>query len=183
MNPLIQSKNKTILPVLITLTLACFALSPTAKAQLAQPASDGGYPGGDTVTSTVEADTAAPLATPTPYPHKTVINYSLVPGANSAAITPAPNVPALVMGVCTSLDFRGVGQVTLLHIPRSFIEWAGLESTAGASITQGFSGFVGTHIVYIDYSHQVDIQVASPDTIRVHNASGALRTGKLTLVW
>jgi hypothetical protein len=32
MNPLIQSKNKTILPVLITLTLACFALSPQARA-------------------------------------------------------------------------------------------------------------------------------------------------------
>jgi Chaperone of endosialidase len=32
MNPLIQSKNKTILPVLIILTLACFALSPQARA-------------------------------------------------------------------------------------------------------------------------------------------------------
>ena len=32
MNPLTQSKNTTILPVLITLTLACFALSPQAQA-------------------------------------------------------------------------------------------------------------------------------------------------------
>jgi uncharacterized coiled-coil protein SlyX len=32
MNPLTQSKNTTILPVLIALTLACFALSPTARA-------------------------------------------------------------------------------------------------------------------------------------------------------
>jgi len=32
MNPLIQSKNTTILPVLIALTLACFALSPQARA-------------------------------------------------------------------------------------------------------------------------------------------------------
>jgi hypothetical protein len=32
MNPLIQSKNTTILPVLIALTLACFALSPPARA-------------------------------------------------------------------------------------------------------------------------------------------------------
>src|SRR5436309_2209947 len=33
MNPLTQSKNTTILPVLIALTLACFALSPKARAQ------------------------------------------------------------------------------------------------------------------------------------------------------
>src|SRR4029077_19682868 len=32
MNPLIQSKNTTILPVLIALTLGCFAFSPTAQA-------------------------------------------------------------------------------------------------------------------------------------------------------
>src|SRR5436190_5951067 len=32
MNSLTQSKNATILPVLIALTLACFALSPQARA-------------------------------------------------------------------------------------------------------------------------------------------------------
>jgi hypothetical protein len=42
MNPLTQSKNTTILPVLIVLTLVCFALSPRAQAVL--PAPDGGYP-------------------------------------------------------------------------------------------------------------------------------------------
>jgi hypothetical protein len=165
-------------PAFALFAFACFALSPTAKAQLAQPAPDGGYPGGDTVTSTVEADIAAPLLAP----NKISIPYSLASGANKL-IAPVANRPVLVMGVCTSLGVRGVGQVTLLHIPRSFIEWTGLESPFGASITSGFSGTVGTHIVYIDYSHQVDIQIASPDTIRVHNASGAPRTGNVTLVW
>jgi hypothetical protein len=42
MNPLTQSKNATILPVLIALTLGCFALSPTALAVTS--ASDGGNP-------------------------------------------------------------------------------------------------------------------------------------------
>jgi len=42
MNRLTQSKNTTILPVLIALTLACFALSPTVRA--VAPARDGGYP-------------------------------------------------------------------------------------------------------------------------------------------
>src|SRR3982751_3516967 len=42
MNPLIQSKYTTILPVLIALSLGCFALSPTARA--VSPPPDGGYP-------------------------------------------------------------------------------------------------------------------------------------------
>jgi hypothetical protein len=46
MNPLIQSKNTTILPVLIALTLGCFGLSPTARA--VDPPPDGGYPNGTT---------------------------------------------------------------------------------------------------------------------------------------
>jgi len=162
-------------PAFALFAFACFALSPIAKAQLQQPAPDGGA----AVTSTDMAEPAAPLAVL----NKIVLNYSLAPGANSATITPVANRPVLVMGVCTSLGVRGVGQVTLLHIPSSFLEWTGLESPFGASITNGYSGTAGTHIVYIDYSHQVDIQVASSDTIRVHNGSGALRTGNVTLVW
>jgi N-acetylneuraminic acid mutarotase len=42
MNPLTQSKNATILPVLIALTLGCFGLSPQARA--VDPPPDGGYP-------------------------------------------------------------------------------------------------------------------------------------------
>ena len=43
MNSLTQSKNTFILPILIAMTLACFALAPTARA--VTPAPDGGYPG------------------------------------------------------------------------------------------------------------------------------------------
>jgi hypothetical protein len=46
MNPLIQSKNTTILPVLIALTLGCFALSPQVRAVIPPP--DGGYPNANT---------------------------------------------------------------------------------------------------------------------------------------
>jgi hypothetical protein len=42
MDPLTRSKNATVLPVLIALLLACFALSPTALAAI--PGSDTGYP-------------------------------------------------------------------------------------------------------------------------------------------
>jgi hypothetical protein len=46
MNPLTQPKNTTILPVLIALVLACFALSPQAGG--VAPARDGGYPNQNT---------------------------------------------------------------------------------------------------------------------------------------
>src|SRR5207247_7237905 len=98
-------------------------------------------------------------------PNAAFITYNLAANTSSAPITPATNRSMLVMGCCTTLGDRGVGQVSLLHIPSSFIEWVGLESTAGAAITQGFSGSAGTHIVYIGFSHQVDIRVASADTL------------------
>ncbi len=46
MNPLIQSKNATILPVLIALTLGCLGLSPQARA--VDPPPGGGYPNQNT---------------------------------------------------------------------------------------------------------------------------------------
>jgi hypothetical protein len=116
-------------------------------------------------------------------PNAAFISYNLAAGENSAPITPASNRSVLVMGCCTTLNFRGVGQVSLLHIPSSFIEWVGLETTSGAVITQGFSGTAGTHILYLDFSHQVDLKVASTDTILIHNGSTADRTGNVTLVW
>jgi hypothetical protein len=46
MNPLTQSKNTTILPILIALMLGCFALLPAAQAVLPPP--DQGYAGQNT---------------------------------------------------------------------------------------------------------------------------------------
>ena len=46
MNQLTRSKNTTLLPVLIALTLGCFGLSPTAGA--VTPALEGGYPNQNT---------------------------------------------------------------------------------------------------------------------------------------
>jgi hypothetical protein len=116
-------------------------------------------------------------------PNAAFVSYNLAAGANSAAIFPAANQSVLVMGTCTTLNFRGVGHVTMLRIPGSFLEWVGLESTAGSSITEGFSGVAGTHIVYLDFSHQVDIEVNTTDSFRVHNGSPAVRTGNVTLIW
>ena len=59
-----------------------------------------------------------------------------------------------------------------------------MEPPNGAAITSGGStGTAGTHIVFIDYYHLVDIQVASADTIRVHNSNSTTQVGSVTLVW
>ena len=116
-------------------------------------------------------------------PNAVNITYNLAAGANSGAITPVANQAILMIGSQTSIGYRGVASATLLHVPASFMEWVGLESTSGAAITQGFSGTAGTHILYLDFSHLVDVQVASPDTILIHNANSIAQTGNLELIW
>ncbi len=118
------------------------------------------------------------------------IPYNLAAGATSAAISLTADRPILAMGICTTVGVRGVGQVTLLRtsVAPFFIEWTGLESTAGSAITQGFSDITGTHIVYLDFAHQVELEVvasagATPTRMSVHNGAGAARVGHVTLIW
>jgi hypothetical protein len=130
-------------------------------------------------TATVALESTQVIITP----NALTVSYSLAAGGNSAPIFPAANQPVLVMGTQNTVGFRGVGQVTLLRVPASFLEWVGLNSTAGAGITQGFSGTPGTNIVFLDFSHQVAIQVNSPDSFRIHNGSTGARSGIVTLIW
>jgi hypothetical protein len=116
-------------------------------------------------------------------PNASFISYSLGAGASTGFITPVANQAVLLMGTQTTVGYRGVASATLLHVPASFIEWVGLESTAGAGITQGFSGTAGTHILFLDFSHQVDVRVASADSILIRNGSSGVRTGNITLIW
>jgi hypothetical protein len=111
------------------------------------------------------------------------ISYNLPNGASTAAVTPVTNRPVLVMGTQNSVGFRGVGFVNLLHVPGQFLEWTGLESTSGSAITEGFSSTTGTHIVFLDFDHSVDIQVNTADTFVVHNNSGGTASGVVTLIW
>jgi hypothetical protein len=134
------------------------------------------------ITSIVVANATQTITTP----NAAFISYSLAAGASSAPITPATNRSVLVMGCCTTAGgFQAVGQVSLLHTPSTSIAWVGLESphVGGSAITQGFSSTAGTHIVYIDHIHFLDIQVASADTIRVHNLNQATVAGNVTLIW
>ena len=118
-------------------------------------------------------------------PNAVSVSYALAAGGNSGAITPVADAPVLVMGVQTAVGNRGVGHVTMLRptVAPNFLEWVGLESTAGAVITQGFSGALGTHIVYLDFSHTVDIEVNTPTSFRIHNGNAAAQTGVVRLIW
>ena len=135
------------------------------------------------ITSVVVANATQTITTP----NAVNISYSLAAGANSAAITPVTDRSVLVMGCCTNSGPSGVGQVSLLHIPSGGIEWTGLESptlsTGGAAITSGASSTGGHHIVYISLEQFVDIQVASKDTILIHNANISTMAGNVTLIW
>ena len=129
------------------------------------------------ITSMVVANATQSLTTP----NAAFISYNLATNTDSAAITPATSRSVLVMGSCTTIG--GVGQVSLQHIASTGMQWVGLESYSGAAITQGFSSTAPTHIVSIDFFHQVDIRVASIDTILIHNGSAATRAGNVTLIW
>jgi hypothetical protein len=137
------------------------------------------------ITSMVAANATQTITTP----NAAFISYSLAPGANSAVITPATNRWVLVGGCCTTATLLdGVGQVSLLHIPSSpvlagIIGWVGLEAYGPAAITQGRTSAAGTHIVWIDSNHLVDIRVASADTILVHNGAPSTMAGNVTLIW
>jgi hypothetical protein len=127
-------------------------------------------------------------------PNAAFFTYSLANGASSAPITPVVGQAVLVMGTQTAFGFRGVGHVTMLHIGGSeptphFLEWTGLSSpaspgvTGGATIEDGFNSAAGTHILWIDWFHMVDLQVNTADSFVVHNASGKTATGNVTMIW
>jgi hypothetical protein len=119
-------------------------------------------------------------------PNAVKITYNLAAGANSAAITPAANTSVLVMGCCTNSGADSVGQVTLLvSTAGSDMDWAGVESQSNSpsTITSGFASAAGTHIVWIDFNHTVDIQSASSHTILIHNADVVTNAGNVTLIW
>jgi len=135
------------------------------------------------ITSIVVANATQTITTP----NGAFISYNLATGTSSAAITPATSRSVLVMGCNTSTNPAGGAQVSLLHLPSSGMIWAGLESpTSGATtttITAGSGGTAGTHIVWIDGHHLVDIQVAGVDTIKIQNHNSTTQVGSVTLIW
>ena len=117
-------------------------------------------------------------------PNAAVISYSLTTGGNTAAITPVANKPVFVMGDQTVAGDVGSSDMTVVNSNPGDGElvWSGLESDGGG-VTAGFSPVAGTHIIFIDFAHQVDLEVANATSFKVHNGAGSTRTGGVTLIW
>ena len=148
---------------------------PTASGQTGDPTgaiadSSAPAPTGITITVPIERD----------------ITYNLLPGAISGPIAMPASQAVFVMGVNRTIGNRGVGQATLLSsaLVPLFIEWTGVESPAAAVITSGFSGVQGTHILFIDFNHLLDIEVGpGANTIQLHNTNAVAQTGQIKLIY
>ena len=121
-------------------------------------------------------------------PNSASFAYNLAPGANSANITPAANIPVLIIadqtGVTCNCDDVGSSLMTVVNstVDRELV-WNGFESNRGG-LTSGFSPTAGTHIMFIDFGHSVDLEVSNATSFHVHNASAtATYNGTVTLVW
>ena len=134
-----------------------------------------------TVTFAVAAHAVQTVTTP----NAVIIAYNLAPGANSAVITPAANVPVFVMGNENVPGDVGSSNMTVTNATgEGGVTWNGIESSSGG-FTSGASSTAGTHMMFIDQFHNVDIQVNNATSFRVHNTTGTILTAKgdVTLIW
>ena len=115
-------------------------------------------------------------------PNSTVVNYTLAAGATSSPITPATNQPVIIIGSnITTTDFA-VSTVTMVHIPSIMMRWVGMEAGSGTVVHNG-SATLGTHIIWLDQSNKVSLEVFSSDQFVINNASTATQSGTVKLIW
>src|SRR5258708_33363306 len=74
-----------------------------------------------TVTVAVAFGSSIVLTTP----NEAFLTYDLAPGTDSVAVSPIAHRAVLVMGQQNAVGFRGGGQVTMLHVPGSFLGGGG----------------------------------------------------------
>ena len=94
--------------VLITLSLACFGLSPTAKALLPPPAPDGGYPGGNT------AEGQNALLSLTTGTFNTAVGFRSLTSDTSGSFNTALGAGTLALNL-TGFNNTAVGQSALFQ--------------------------------------------------------------------
>jgi hypothetical protein len=121
-------------------------------------------------------------------PNAAYAGYSLAPGASSSSITPIINTPVMILadqtGVTCKCDDVGSSLMTLVNSTvDGELVWNGFESNKGG-LTEGFSAVAGTHIMYTDFGHLVDLEVTNATSFHVHNSSSTeTYNGQVTLVW
>jgi hypothetical protein len=119
------------------------------------------------------------------------IPYDIAPGADSAPIPLPLDVPVLVMGTQILAGYLGVAQATLMSTTVNgdwdevfpVVQWVGLESALGSVITSGYQWNPGTHILYLDYNHTIELVIAGPNSIRVHSGGIFRGKGVIRLIW
>ena len=99
----------------------------------------------------------------------------------SSGITPVTNQPVIVLGSNIGTTDYAVSSVTLVHIPTKGMKWVGIEATGGIVHTGGSA--VGTHIVWLDSSSKVALQVLSADEFVIHNGATTSQSGSVKLIW
>jgi hypothetical protein len=122
-------------------------------------------------------------------PNSASFAYTLAPGANGGNIAPVLNLPVTIVADQTGTICRcdNVGS-SLMTVVNSTVDgelvWNGFESNRGG-LTSGFSPTPGTHIMFVDFSHLVDLQVTNATSFHVHNSSSSSFTynGNVTLIW
>ena len=137
-----------------------------------------------TVTLAVAAHAAQTITTP----NAASFTYDVGPGANSGNITPAADKPVMILadqiGTVCDCDHVGSSLMTVVNssVDRELV-WNGFESNKGG-LTEGFSPVLGTHIMFIDFGHVVDLEVSNATSFHVHNASTTTTyNGNVTLIW
>ena len=109
---------------------------------------------------------------------------SLNGNSRSGAITPPANLPVLVMGDETTAGCVGSSELTLVNSVGQDNElvWNGLESNGGG-FTAGSSPVAGTHIMYIDVCHRVQLEVNNATSFIIHNLESFPQKGNVTEIW
>ena len=115
-------------------------------------------------------------------PNSAIVNYTLASGATSSPIAPATNQPVIVIGANIGTTDFAVSNITLVHIPGVMIRWIGIEAGTG-TVIHGGSAALGTHIVWLDDSNKVALQVFSDDEFVIHNGATTSESGSVKLIW
>lgn len=120
-------------------------------------------------------------------PNAVTFSYAIAAGGVGpvfALPAAAANRPMHIMGCNITVGNRGVGHVSLLRatVAPAFLMWVGQHSQP-TSVTQGFTAALGADIVYLDFAHNVPIEVVNAGSIRVANTSAAVQQGIVTLIW
>jgi hypothetical protein len=172
MNPLIQSKNATILPVLIAVTVAYFALPPAARA--VSPPPDGGYPS----LNTAEGEDA--LFSLTTGADNTAIGYHALYNITTSSFNTAVGAVAL------AADTTG-SQNTAIGTGALQLNTTGLQNTAvgdaalSANTTGGLNTAVGGYSLLSNTTGALNTAVGNSALFANTTGSTNVAIGNLAL--